>query len=107
MYSFSGWFEGLSNKFLSCEVPKMLLLAGLTFYFMWFHNFLISVETSKETCIFNNKIPGNVHVVKRIFQIPVFFLSIIYSIVIYIHKNCSLICKLKNLAYIQIKKLPS
>lgn len=24
-----GWFEGLSNKFLSCEVPKMLLLAGV------------------------------------------------------------------------------
>ncbi|WAR00832.1 PPME1-like protein [Mya arenaria] len=23
-----GWFEGLSNKFLSCDVPKMLLLAG-------------------------------------------------------------------------------
>lgn len=23
-----GWFEGLSNKFLSCEVPKLLLLAG-------------------------------------------------------------------------------
>lgn len=48
---------------------------------------------------------NNVHVVKGIFQIPVFFLSIIYSIVIYIHKNCSLICKLKNLAYIQIKKI--
>ncbi|XP_052794769.1 protein phosphatase methylesterase 1-like [Mya arenaria] len=24
-----GWFEGLSNKFLSCDVPKMLLLAGV------------------------------------------------------------------------------
>lgn len=104
MYSFSGWFEGLSNKFLSCEVPKMLLLAGLTFYFMWFHNFSISVETSKDL-YFQQQ--NNVHVVKGIFQIPVFFLSIIYSIVIYIHKNCSLICKLKNLAYIQIKKLTS
>lgn len=24
----SGWFEGLSNLFLDCPVPKMLLLAG-------------------------------------------------------------------------------
>lgn len=24
-----GWFEGLSSKFLSCEVPKLLLLAGV------------------------------------------------------------------------------
>lgn len=24
-----GWFEGLSNKFLTCDVPKMLLLAGV------------------------------------------------------------------------------
>lgn len=24
-----GWFQGLSQKFLSCEVPKMLLLAGV------------------------------------------------------------------------------
>lgn len=101
MYWFSGWFEGLSNKFLSCEVPKMLLLAGLTFYFIFFNfsgNF-------KRDLYFQQQ--NNVHVVKGIFQIPVFFLSIIYSIVIYIHKNCSLICKLKNLAYIQIKKLPS
>ena len=26
----SGWFEGLSQRFLSCDVPKMLLLAGKT-----------------------------------------------------------------------------
>ncbi|XP_069677418.1 protein phosphatase methylesterase 1 isoform X2 [Periplaneta americana] len=25
----SGWFQGLSNTFLSCPVPKMLLLAGI------------------------------------------------------------------------------
>jgi protein phosphatase methylesterase 1 len=25
----SGWFNGLSNMFLSCNVPKMLLLAGV------------------------------------------------------------------------------
>ncbi|KAK3100220.1 hypothetical protein FSP39_016513 [Pinctada imbricata] len=24
-----GWFEGLSQRFLSCEIPKMLLLAGI------------------------------------------------------------------------------
>ncbi|ESO89517.1 hypothetical protein LOTGIDRAFT_234330 [Lottia gigantea] len=24
-----GWFEGLSNRFLSCDVPKLLLLAGV------------------------------------------------------------------------------
>nr|KAG5711662.1 hypothetical protein BaRGS_016844 [Batillaria attramentaria] len=24
-----GWFQGLSQKFLSCDVPKMLLLAGV------------------------------------------------------------------------------
>lgn len=23
-----GWFEGLSQKFLSCEAPKILILAG-------------------------------------------------------------------------------
>jgi hypothetical protein len=25
----SGWFKGLSNTFLNCPVPKMLLLAGI------------------------------------------------------------------------------
>jgi len=25
----SGWFKGLSNIFLNCPVPKMLLLAGI------------------------------------------------------------------------------
>ena len=25
----SGWFQGLSEKFLACECPKMLLLAGV------------------------------------------------------------------------------
>jgi protein phosphatase methylesterase 1 len=25
----SGWFKGLSNIFLDCPVPKMLLLAGI------------------------------------------------------------------------------
>ncbi|CAG2056278.1 unnamed protein product, partial [Timema podura] len=24
-----GWFTGLSNEFLNCQVPKMLLLAGI------------------------------------------------------------------------------
>lgn len=56
MYSFLGWFEGLLNKFLFCEVFKMLLFVGLIFYFMWFYNFLILVEILKEICIFNNKI---------------------------------------------------
>lgn len=28
LLSYLGWFEGLSQRFLSCEIPKMLLLAG-------------------------------------------------------------------------------
>ena len=29
LVSFLGWFEGLSKLFLSCTVPKLLLLAGV------------------------------------------------------------------------------
>ena len=27
-FYFEGWFKGMSNLFLSCPVPKLLILAG-------------------------------------------------------------------------------
>lgn len=32
-----GWFQGLSEKFLSCDCPKMLLLAGILIKEIYLH----------------------------------------------------------------------
>ena len=53
--SFLGWFQGLSQKFLACDVPKMLLLAGWSYvlllgpflFYCWYFDYLFLIKGMK------------------------------------------------------------
>ena len=36
LFNFEGWFKGMSNLFLSCPAPKLLILAGNQMQFSGF-----------------------------------------------------------------------